>query len=844
MKNITHLLVFLSSGWQCGRWVVVCALCLLVSLESAYAKIDVTPITPPKLDYTKHCTNTASYTSLPKHLQKDWSAWDGKPALSVQDLITLGRYYSLGRDQADYRPQLAAKMLEIAAKGDSRSAAQAKSLLGTLYLHGKGVAENPVLARDLLEQASTYAVRGADYQLGVLALKQNNVSLAVTHFKRESSRGSPSSFIMLAQLYDEGKAIPDSESAVKDLFFLAQNQLLEDISKGDCLALYRIGLLYESDRIIPRNAAIAQQWFEKAADANIVKAMLRLASLYRNHSTDADNTQKIHALWQRAAKLGSLRAMTLLGEEYLSGITIERNPEEAVKWLTQSALRGDNNAEELLVQYYNGHYGDKKNLKKVAYWLEFSSKSINPKPEMLVMLGDMIMQQHGDLEYDPKRAFALYQQAARLNDDDAILRLARAHMYGLGTQARPRYSLRFYRLSASLGNVDAMRDLEHIFTHGVGVTQNEAIASRWRDRSIVKGSASSMITTARQLHASGQSSEAFSMLERAAEEESREAYVWLAVAYQMGIGTEVDTEKATLWSARALAPPAGEDAPDAQEKGYIALANHYWYGYWINKKPQKTVALLEQYIAAHPQQAASAKTALAKILLKPTSETHVPQDVERGIDLLLEASAKGHIDASAKLADMSIKNELPDSIRATLDVPTLLRASAEQGNVQSIRLMGRYYMEQRKDYATAFTWYTRAATLGDLVALTKVGELYEHGLGVDADMRKALSYYEQAAEQGHKSSARKMGLIYLYGNSSISAQPEKGIALLQMAADKGDIDAMLELANAYASGFGVSESSKKALYWWQKAADNGSKAAQIKLKMLKEHDYRTSDDDA
>ena len=53
-----------------------------------------------------------------------------------------------------------------------------------------------------------------------------------------------------------------------------------------------------------------------------------------------------------------------------------------------------------------------------------------------------------------------------------------------------------------------------------------------------------------------------------------------------------------------------------------------------------------------------------------------------------------------------------------------------------------------ENHATAFEWYMKAATLGDIYACYNVAECYYLGDGVEQDYEKALHWYLIAAEKG------------------------------------------------------------------------------------------------
>ena len=89
-----------------------------------------------------------------------------------------------------------------------------------------------------------------------------------------------------------------------------------------------------------------------------------------------------------------------------------------------------------------------------------------------------------------------------------------------------------------------------------------------------------------------------------------------------------------------------------------------------------------------------------------------------------------------------------------------------------------------KEYGKAFIWYQKAADHGYAAAQTKLGWLYEAGLGVKQDYPTAMAWYERAADQGFAA-------------------------------------AQLAIGRFYESGWGVSADSRQAKQWYEKADAQG-----------------------
>jgi hypothetical protein len=76
---------------------------------------------------------------------------------------------------------------------------------------------------------------------------------------------------------------------------------------------------------------------------------------------------------------------------------------------------------------------------------------------------------------------------------------------------------------------------------------------------------------------------------------------------------------------------------------------------------------------------------------------------------------------------------------------------------------GEYVAYDRANYATALKIWLPQANQGDPAAQTYVGEIYEKGLGIQADYNLAASWYGKAAEQGYSRAQINLGYLYESG---------------------------------------------------------------------------------
>ena len=76
---------------------------------------------------------------------------------------------------------------------------------------------------------------------------------------------------------------------------------------------------------------------------------------------------------------------------------------------------------------------------------------------------------------------------------------------------------------------------------------------------------------------------------------------------------------------------------------------------------------------------------------------------------------------------------------------------------------GEYVAFDRADYATALKTWLPQAKAGDPAAQTRVGEIYEKGMGVEPDFDFAAVWYKKAAKQGYSQAQINLGYLYEKG---------------------------------------------------------------------------------
>ena len=133
-------------------------------------------------------------------------------------------------------------------------------------------------------------------------------------------------------------------------------------------------------------------------------------------------------------------------------------------------------------------------------------------------------------------------------------------------------------------------------------------------------------------------------------------------------------------------------------------------------------------------------------------------------------------------------------------------------------LMANYpyaYSMQADIYASNGTFpdkvlplYQKAAELGDVYALYKLGMIYTEGQLEQVDAQKAVDYLNKAAERGYADAYLQLALLHRHGKL-VEKDYSKYAHYLFQAVNDGSIKAVKELSDAYFLGLGVERSFEK-----------------------------------
>jgi len=133
-----------------------------------------------------------------------------------------------------------------------------------------------------------------------------------------------------------------------------------------------------------------------------------------------------------------------------------------------------------------------------------------------------------------------------------------------------------------------------------------------------------------------------------------------------------------------------------------------------------------------------------------------------------------------------------------------------------------------ENYKSAFKLFQKAGAMKNSDAVRTIGEMYEKGLGIPFNDKKAVDYFITAAHFGNAEAMLYLGGRYSLGKN-IERNDQKAFEWYEKAAAAGNTVAMLIVSRLYQEGKGVWQDDSKAFNWYLKAAEAGNSTAMIML---------------
>lgn len=448
-----------------------------------------------------------------------------------------------------------------------------------------------------------------------------------------------------------------------------------------------------------------------------------------------------------------------------------------------------------------------KDLKK------YQAEAEKGSAEAMYRLGRMYEEGRGSLTSDYKTAVGWYKKALEKKHPAAMNHLATLFMTRQGVEMDFEKAVKLYTEAAKLGNTDAMLNLGVLHENGLVFKKDYK--------------------------------EAVKLYEKAAEGGNAAALKLLAEVYTDEYG---DHEEFRNW--KKIVPSYEKAAAIGSTEAMVKLADIYLTGgpyhiKWVKPDPKKALDLYKKALSRGSGEAAGR---IMQIVMM--EEKSAPDDPE--LKRLAEKMAKLWAVANFGLNDMPgddedfeeigeldlDENDDDDRLCSFYDnrLPLLDEGMEGRDDHWTFTLLyedgeTKFIKERCLTVETVAKWYEKEIQKGNVEAMYELGKLYsENRVEIPYELTKdnnryyedkAIELFTKASEKGHADAMRRIGDIY-------RQRSEYNIV--------GSKDLEGEKKKAY-------DNKAKAIEWYEKAGENGSKRGKEEAKELKNRKFFWEEND-
>lgn len=584
---------------------------------------------------------------------------------------------------------------------------------------------------------------------------------------------------------------PDYETAIK--------LLIQEHSKGNILATFELGDVYQYGRGRTINAKTAQKYYTNAFQGFV------------HQYNKALNSNE----WKIQKKKSYLAYR--IGKMHYYGQGTENNYEEA---LNMFEISGNQYATYMLGKMaYNGQGMEKDYEIAFEYFMSVSGENAyaSYKAASMIENGEISTEESQEKLY--QQAFSGFMEMEEKQEDDNLeYRIGMMHLKGRGTKIDKEQAEAYLTKSAQAGNVYAKYQLAEMYLKRGNKNEIEK-AVKYLEEAATKG-------------------------------DNAMAMYSLGKVYSSDMKEYRDMDKAIYWYQKA--EKKGNEFA-AYKLGKIYLKNggienaikhlekcnnkYAWYSlgkiYLDNTLKPYNAAMGIDYM----EQAASEGNVFAQYRIgrEYYLGTNVEKDIQKAINWLDKAVEQQSEHAAYTLGVIYLDNDLEEYYDPEKGM-TYLEQAAEKGNMFAQYRAGKeYYSGERieQDIDKAIHWLGKASEQENEYASYTLGKIYYD----QKSYEKAESEFLKCGDENILPySEYYLGKMYLDKDGGIYA-PEKGVAYLEQSAEHGNTTAAVSLGIIYLKGDIVKQNKVLGKAWIERAANEGDEFAVKFLEQINSKGY-------
>jgi TPR repeat protein len=253
---------------------------------------------------------------------------------------------------------------------------------------------------------------------------------------------------------------------------------------GDAIAQYKLGVCYDTGKVVTKDDSEAIKWFRKAAEQNNSDAECNLGLCYANGEGANKDVVEAVKWYRKAAEQNNPAAQCLLGGCYLAGEGVTKDVSEAITWYRKAGEQNFMMAELALACFYaEGKIVKKDQSESVKWWRRCAEQGSAPAQ---FYLGGFYLNGDG-VKQDYAEAIKWYRRAAEQEYVQAQCTIGKIYLSGNYVAQDYKESAKWLKKAANHGFADAEIGLGLLYFNGYGVAQDYVEAHKWCNLAAAQG---------------------------------------------------------------------------------------------------------------------------------------------------------------------------------------------------------------------------------------------------------------------------------------------------------------------------------------------------------------------
>lgn len=620
----------------------------------------------------------------------------------------------------------------------------------------------------------------------------------------------------------------------------ADQKLIDKANAGDIKAMRLLAFCYERGAGVAHDSAMALQWYQRAADKGDGEAWLCISRYYREGRLLPADTARFLAIRKEWADKGLPNGIAALGYAYLLGCGVEADTAKAMKLIEEAARKGSGWALGSIGDNYTyGVFGYPRNNKLAEQYYKKALKA-----------GDLV--NYARLAYlysimgDTKNTWKYIREAKKWNDP--TVRILEAGCYFIGTAevaADQRKAQQIIADVVSQNNM-AFDEAGQMFMDATDPALRDSLKalSYWQ-KGAAQGDAGCRLSLARYYLNNQQFDKSIRYLkdvinDPAGNEQQGATCASMARICFGGLVKEQGSDSALYWlnmgvdrfKSAECATMLGDFYAEQQNDVTKAIA---FYDKAFTLGDTDAIVGIGRMYAIAGQTSEAISTFNRYISYgRPDGYYWLAMTYDNIPDTGKELEALNNGDKAGSALCQQVLGNIYEA-GAIGDKPDYKKAekyylksstSASLDKLGVLYLNGSLGKQSPKDIEKGLAYVQKAADMGNIDAIYRLGYMYETGNVVgEADQEKALSYFKLLADNNIPAGYFKMGLYYELGDGGLEQDMAKAVEYYNRAADMGYGPAMRYLGDFYRIGQYVPLDKKKAFEYYNNAASQGDASA-------------------